>query len=246
MRVVIADDEPRAREFLQLVLEKIPGVEVVGQAGNGSQAVQLARDLAPDLMFLDIRMPELDGLAAARELAQLSAPPRVVFVTAYDQYALEAFKVQALDYLVKPFKAEAVRETIERFRQEASRGNGVDMERVLSILKRGRHAKIPLPVEGGNTILLDPRDIHYIERRGLDVVVKTAKKVYTTNINLKDFEQRLDPLDFFRCHKGYIVRLELIEEVIHSGRTFELLLSTGDRILLSREKEKQLRRLYSF
>ncbi len=246
MRVVIADDEARAREFLQLVLEKIPGVEVVGRAGDGNEAVKLARELAPDLMFLDIRMPGLDGLGVARELVQLSAAPRVVFVTAYDQYAVEAFRVQAMDYLIKPFTAKAVRETVERFRQADQRSHGLDLEKVLNLLNRDRQVKIPLPVDGGNTVLLDARDIHYIERRGLEVLVKTSRKVYTTNINLKDFEQKLDPRDFFRCHKGYIVRLELIEEIVHSGRTFELLLSTGDKILLSREKEKQLRHIYEF
>jgi DNA-binding LytR/AlgR family response regulator len=248
MKVLIVDDELRAREFLQLVLEKIPGVDVVGKAENGKQAIELIETGSPDLVFLDVRMPEMDGLTAAKVISTMALPPRIVFVTAYDQYAVEAFKVEALDYLVKPFNAEAVRETIKRYRQTVKQNKGLEerLEKVLDSLENAKSVKLPLSLEGGNTVLVDTRDINYIERRGLEVLVKTGKKIYTTNINLKEFEQKLDPKEFFRCHKGYIVRLDLIEEIVHSGRTFELILSTGERILLSREKEKQLRQIYGF
>jgi len=208
VKVLIAVDELRIREFLQLVLEKIPEAEVVGQAENDARTIEMAKVTRPDLVFMDIKMPEMDGL----------------------------------------FNAEAVRETVERLKQIEQQNRGLEkrLEKVLDSLEKEKPVKLPIALEGGNVVLIDTRNIQYIERKGLEVLVKTGKKTYHTNINLKEFELKLDPREFFRCHKGYIVRLDLIEEIVHSGRTFELLLSTGDRILLSREKEKQLRELYAF
>jgi two-component system, LytTR family, response regulator AlgR len=117
MKVLIVDDEPLARDRLQRMVSVVPGYEVVGQAGNGQEAVDMARKLAPDIVFMDVRMPGMDGLAAAQHLSELDVPPAVIFCTAYDDYAVEAFSSQAIGYLLKPVKKEDLASALNRARK---------------------------------------------------------------------------------------------------------------------------------
>ena len=193
LRAVIVDDERAARDALRSLLDREPDLDVVEECDNGARAVDAVRRLAPDVLFLDIEMPDLDGFQV---LEQLQAIPAVVFVTAFDRYAIDAFRVDAVDYLLKPFDAERLRETLARVRKRQSSGDA-SAEQWLATLRRLADHDRPLErvavLDGDATVVLRTAEIRWMESDGNYMRLHTGERAYLARSTLRFMEQRLDP-----------------------------------------------------
>lgn len=216
MRVLIVDDERPARTKLRRWLEPEPDVEIVGEAASGTEAVSLIRSTSPDVVFLDIQMPRLDGFGVIDEVG-LAAMPLVVFVTAYDEHALRAFEVRALDYLLKPYSAARFQTVLERTRHESARGErAARADRLaLAIDQAERPGRlVRLLVQVGDRALLVPVDrIDSIEASRNDVRLRTGGESYTLRGTLAELAARLDPESFLQINRSTIVRLDAVREL---------------------------------
>jgi len=244
MRTLIVDDEAPARERLKRLLADIEGVEIIGEAGDGVQAVEMIEREKPDLVLLDIQMPGLDGFGVIEALA---APPPVVFVTAYDEYAIRAFEVNALDYLLKPFSRERLEKAIHRAREEMAeeRGFTTRLEPLLeSLAAQGRYLT-RLAVRDRNCIrVLNVDEVDWIGVEGEQVLVHMGDEAYPIRRTLTELEARLDPAHFFRAHRSAIVNLSRVQEIIPWFKgSHKLRLTTGAEVDLSRAQARALRRI---
>ncbi|MEX0894033.1 MAG: LytTR family DNA-binding domain-containing protein [Gemmatimonadota bacterium] len=220
VRAVIVDDEPLARDLLRGMLESVVEVRVVGEAGDGAAAVELVRGERPELLFLDVQMPERDGFDVLRELGE-DAPPAVIFVTAYDRYALRAFEVSAMDYLLKPFDEERLERSVSRAVAElrgAASGKGEDrvgeLLRRLELLERRERYSGRLAITQGERTFLQPvRDIDWIEADGKFMNIHVGEKKYTMRATLLGLQEQLDPEVFLRVSRGAILNVNRIREV---------------------------------
>ncbi|HEY7237097.1 MAG TPA: response regulator [Gemmatimonadaceae bacterium] len=250
LRVVVADDERPARSFLVALLRHYEDVEVVGEATNGTEAVELIERLRPDLVLLDLQMPEVDGLGVVR-LVRRDRLPLVAFVTAYDEYAVRAFEMNAVDYLLKPVDAARLRQTINRAieRLEQAEMHTGDAERVRSAASEyAAHAPSTLlrriPVRKKDDIFLVPVDqIVSIVADGELLHLQTrSNERYTITYRLKDLEARLDPAQFVRLSRGTIVSVPSIQRVTPMpGGTYVLVLNNGQQHQVSRLRSRVLR-----
>jgi DNA-binding LytR/AlgR family response regulator len=253
IRTVFADDEKLAREEIGYLLQSVPDVEVVGEAGNGVDAFHLIEKERPDLVLLDVKMPGLDGFQLVREMRTLDHPPHVVFVTAYDRYALQAFEVSALDYLLKPVSLERLQQAIDKVRdtREPQANLGDKLSALLSALPaRGRRlSKIPVR-RRKHLLLVDVADVLYsYVKDGLVFIVTGEAQDLVAYRTLEEFAQELDPDVFHRVHRSYLANVNHIREIIPlpSGN-YELMLGdpAATRIPLSRQHAKELRRIYKW
>lgn len=250
LRVVIADDERPARSFLAAMLRTFEDVEIVGEATNGAEAVEMIEREKPDLALLDLQMPEVDGLGVVR-LLRKSATPLVGFVTAYDQYAVSAFELNAVDYLLKPVESARLRETLnrahERLEREDFRSTEVsniraaaeayETESRSSYLER-------IPVRQRNEILLlQVRNIASVVADGELLRITTKDNdAYSINYRLKELEMRLDPDLFVRLARGTLVNIEMITRVSPMpGGTFIVSLKNNQQLQSSRLQSRILR-----
>ena len=251
LRIIIADDERPAREFLKAVLREFEDAELVGEAENGADAVEIIKELKPDLALLDLRMPEISGLEAVR-LLRKSQMPLVAFVTAYDEYAVQAFEVNAVDYLLKPVERSRLRETLNRAheRLEQEDWRAVESENVKNAVEVYDAASARagflerIPVKRREEIFLVPvAEIAAIVADGELLHITTDKnQKYTINYRLKDLETRLAPERFIRLSRGAIANLEMISRVSPlPGGTFLLVLKNGQEIASSRQQSRILR-----
>lgn len=250
LRVIIADDERPAREFLKSILRDFAQVELIGEAENGADAVELIKAVKPDLAILDLKMPEISGLDAVRLLGK-SQMPLVAFVTAYDEFAVQAFEVNAVDYLLKPVEKSRLGETImraaERLEQEDWRG--IEAGKLKSAAdeyeqRAGRELLTRIPVRVREEIHLVPvDDIASIIADGELLHITTeANKKYNINYRLKDLESRLDDNTFVRLSRGAIVNLAFIKIISPMpGGTYHVTLTNGQEISSSRLQSKMLR-----
>lgn len=230
--VVIADDEPLARDELAYLLKQCSDIEIVGEATQGTEALEKILALKPDVAFLDIHMPNLDGLTVARKLLEVDQNLMIVFATAYDQHAIQAFEVNAVDYLLKPFDEERVLKTVERIRQRVRDPKNNSEHETLNtslveLLKKmagesvsGATSQFQAPiisklaVQGEESVvLLDPKDILYVYRENRDVFIKTSTKVYSTKYTLQALEEKLANYPFFHAHRSYLVNLNFAQEL---------------------------------
>jgi DNA-binding LytR/AlgR family response regulator len=244
MRVLIVDDEAPARERLKRMLSGIDGVEVIGAADDGVHAVELIEREQPDLVLLDIHMPGLDGFGVLDALDEL---PQVVFVTAYDEYAIRAFEVNALDYLLKPFSRERLEQSIRRAQgaQAEERDLPAQLGPLLaSLAGEGRHL-IRLAVRDRNRIRVLPADeVDWISVEDERTIVHAAGSAYPIRHTLSELEARLDPARFFRAHRSAIVNLDRVQEIVPWFKgSHKLRLTTGDEVDLSRARARALRRI---
>jgi two-component system LytT family response regulator len=250
MRVLIADDERPARSYLAALLRSFDDVELVAEATNGAEAVEMIERTKPDLALLDLQMPELDGLGVVR-LLRGRRPPLVAFVTAYDEYAVRAFEVNAVDYLLKPVTATRLREAINRaaerleraeMRAEAlrqARSAAADYDRASgdTLLER-------VPVRRGEEIALIPvGQIASIVADGeLLHITTTRNERHTISYRLKDLAERLDPERFIRLGRGELVSIDAISKVNPMpGGTYTVVLQNGQRLAASRIQSRVLR-----
>ena len=244
MRTLIVDDESPARERLKRLLSDIEGVELIGEAENGVQAVELIEKERPDLVLLDIQMPGLDGFGVIEALAE---PPRVIFVTAYDEYAIRAFEANALDYLLKPFSRErlatAVRRAHESLREErdfASRLGPL----LQSLAGQGQYLTRLAVRDCDRIRVLDVSEVDWICVTGEQVVLHAGDQLYTVGRTMAELESRLDPARFFRAHRSAIVNLDRVAEVIPWFKgSHKLRLTTGTEVDLSRARARALRKI---
>lgn len=243
LRAIVIDDEERARRRLVRMLEEWHDVEVVAEAAGGIEAVAAIRKHTPDLVFLDVQMPDLDGFGV---LAQLPHPPRyVVFTTAYDRYAIDAFAVGAIDYLLKPFGERELARAMERaMDRNADQRFREGYPRMMASLDKPRWLE-RIPVSWLKDIVLVPvASITHFEADHEMVAIHTAGATYSTDMTLSDLESRLDPDHFFRAHRKAIVNLDRVVrlERLEGGR-YLAVVAEGVRVEVSRQASKRLREL---
>ncbi|MDZ4064439.1 MAG: LytTR family DNA-binding domain-containing protein [Coriobacteriia bacterium] len=231
LKALVVDDEAPARSELRFLLEEVGGVEVVGEASNTAEALQLIKAIPYDVVFLDIDMPGLSGVDLAESLDGLEKQPAIVFVTAHSEHAVKAFEVSATDYLVKPVEASRLSQAIERI--EPTRHQQARVERI--------------PVEkAGKKLLLQVEEIYYIMAKDDYSYLHTDGERYLSTISLANLENKLESAGFFRVHRRYLVNLSRVKEVVPMyGGT--LLLTLGDtdgtQVPVSRRRVPTLKRV---
>ncbi|HEV2750333.1 MAG TPA: LytTR family DNA-binding domain-containing protein [Gemmatimonadales bacterium] len=240
IRTLIVDDEPAARDGMRQLLAADPEIVLTGECANGREATAAIRDTSPDLVFLDVQMPELDGFGVLREVG-VERAPAVVFVTAFDQYALRAFDVHAIDYLLKPFTDDRFRQSLDRAKQQVRQAQLGDLSRKLAALldhdgaasARPRYLDRLVVKSGGKVTLLPVGEIEWIDAEGDYVRIHVGKTWHLLRETMKSLEDQLDGARFVRIHRSTIVNLEKVKElqpffrgeyvvVLHNGTTLKL------------------------
>ncbi|MCX8071059.1 MAG: LytTR family DNA-binding domain-containing protein [Candidatus Binatia bacterium] len=244
IRTLIVDDERLARERLQTFLRDFAEVEIVGTAKNGPQAIQAIDSLKPDVVFLDVQMPGVDGFGV---LQAVRHRPQVVFATAYDQYAIRAFEVCAVDYLLKPISKERLAETMRRVRDRLVNQTAPPaIEEILAALEaRERRYIQQVPAQRGrNIVVLSTEQILWFEVEDRIVFAYVDGDRFMTNFTLRELEERLDPNVFFRAHKSRLVNLKHVKAIVPwFGGRYKLVMKDqrGSELELSRAQTRSLR-----
>ena len=250
IRTLIVDDEPLARRNLRLLLEKDPQIEILEECGNGREAVKAIKTQSPDLIFLDIQMPEMDGFDVVERVGPEHIQA-IIFVTAFDQYALQAFDIHALDYLLKPFDDERFANALRRAKSqiEAREINRLS-KRLLALLdERERLSSTPqknyltrvMIKSSGRVLLLKIDEIDFIEADGNYVKLHVGRKSHLLREKMHDLEERLDPARFVRIHRSVIVNLDRIKEMHpHFNGDYVVVLEDGRQLRLSRTRRENL------
>ena len=252
IRVVVVDDEALAREELCFQLGQMGDLEVVGQAADGLEALATVGREEPDLVFLDVQMPGLNGFEVARRLLEQGDPPAVVFVTAYDQHAIEAFDVNALDYLLKPVEAGRLDQTLQRARKRLAVDRGApgavndQLERIVKMMaeRQARREQVAVKV-GERFMLVQADEIIYASLADESINIVTGQVAGTSNYRtLDDLQARLDPEVFWRVHRSHLVNINKIKEIVPwFSRNYILRMkdAKGTEIPVSRSQTKRLR-----
>lgn len=244
MRILIVDDEVPARQRVRRFLADMEGAEIIGEAEDGIRAVELIEQERPDLVLLDIQMPGLDGFGV---IEALQSPPPIVFITAYDEYAIRAFEVNALDYLLKPFSKARLEQAIHRAQatQADEQGFAVRLAPLLESLVSQGHYLTRLAVRAPNCIrVLDVDEVDWISSENEQTFVHIENDVYPLQRTLAELEMRLDPAHFFRAHRAAIVNLDRVKAVIPWFKgSHKLRLTTGAEVELSRVQARALRKI---
>ena len=259
LTALIIDDEALARQELQYLLERAGGVEVLAQGTNGIEAVELIRIHRPDVVFLDVQMPGLDGFAVLKKLLDRKMPlPQVVFATAFDQYAVRAFEVNAVDYLLKPFDRKRVLQTIEKAQARLATPVESASEAKLDALLRlvGEQTQAPKPGSGkiivrtqNRLLLVDQREICFasIEDGAISVVTPSVEG-HSNCRTLEELLDQLDPEAFWRAHRSFVVNIQHIREVVPWFKSsYQLRMDDPKKteIPVSRSQTKRLRELFN-
>jgi two-component system, LytTR family, response regulator len=245
IRVLIADDEPAARRTIQLLLAGDPDFQILGECADGFQTGEAILRLRPDLVFLDVQMPQMNGFEVI-EAVGTEKMPLVIFVTAYDQHALRAFQVRALDYLLKPFDRERFSEALQRARKQIERDETGDLgRRLLALVKDLRkdqpRAERLVVKSGGRLYFLRVDEIDWVEAAGNYVRVHVGATSHLLRETMNAIEGRLDPEKFFRIHRSRIVNMERIQELQPwLNGEYAVVLRTGTRLTLSRGYREKL------
>ena len=252
LTALIVDDEKLARDELAFLVKSFPEVEVVGKAGNGLEALKQIEAAAPDLVFMDVHMPGLDGLGTVRKLIDEGGDlPHFIFATAYDQYAVEAFEVNAVDYLLKPIDKERLAVSIERARKRSEAPQSPDrVEQLLAQMEsRAPASRTKLLIKSNSRMLLvDAEEVVYAATRdGVIRVVSTTVEGQSNYKTIDELQSNLDSPDFWRPHRSYLVNINKIKEVIPWFKsTYQLRMSDKEQteIPVSRGQTKRLRELF--
>lgn len=248
---LVVDDEQPAREELCYLLGQAKDVEVVGQAENGIAALGLLEDLEPDIVFLDVQMPGLTGFEVARQVAIRPSPPHIVFVTAFDQYALDAFQVNAVDYLLKPVDPARLDQALDRARRrlETARAGSLSPESLARIVdmvaaRQSRRTQVVVRVDD-RILLVQADDIIYASLNEDEVTVVASQVTGTSpHRTLDELQAQLDPAGFWRVHRSYLVNINKIKEIVPwFSRNFILRMrdAKSTEIPVSRAQTKRLR-----
>jgi two-component system, LytTR family, response regulator len=221
LRVVLVDDEQLARDELGYLLGQLGGVTVVGQAGNGLEALTTVERLQPDVLFLDVQMPGLTGFEVARRMLANQAPSQIIFVTAYDQHAIEAFEVNAVDYLLKPVDQARLEVAVARARRRIGADRPVetaaaDLEKIVQLVaeRQSRRERLAIKV-GERFLLVQAEEIIYASLADEGITVVTGQHTGTSNYRtLDDLQERLDASVFWRVHRSHLVNINKIKEIV--------------------------------
>jgi two-component system, LytTR family, response regulator len=256
IRVLIVDDEPIARRGIAALLADDSEIEVVGQAGDGRAAVEAIRSLEPDLVFLDVQMPELDGFDVV-DAVGMDAVGAIVFVTAYDEYALRAFEVSAVDYLLKPFDRERFRAALERAKKTLrSRSTDELQDRVDALLRLLEAAPVPATGErkpgqrivvkdAGRVMFVRPSEIDWVDAAGNYVRLHCGKELHLLRETMSGMEARLDAEKFIRISRSIIVNLDRLKEIqpLFNG-SYLFVMQDGSKVESSRRYRQKLAALF--
>ena len=241
IKVLIVDDELLARALIIELLKGFEEFQIIGECSNGKEALKVIKRNSPDLVFLDVQMPEMDGFAVLKEI-QDETLPAIVFVTAYDQYAIRAFDFHAVDYLLKPFSKSRFEKALLHAKErilEHSTSDDINRRQISSLLENYQHQAAPLKrlflKDRGKIVLLDPEAINWIEADDKYIRLHTAEKNYLIRQTLNAVEAELDPHVFARVHRSYIVNLTRILELhpMFNGE-YVLILNDKTKLTLSR------------
>jgi two-component system LytT family response regulator len=247
-RVLIVDDEELARDRVRELLGDQPDFQVLGECANGLEALEFIEGQPVDVLFLDIQMPGMDGFELLEELDP-GARPRVVFITAWDRYALDAFRAHALDYLLKPFDADRFREMLDHVRGTLREAPGPDLraqlEDLLAQLRRERSWIDRFVIRtGSRVILVSADDVDWIEAEGNYVTLHCGDQKWMQRETISTLEQRLDPARFCRIHRSAIVRLDRIRELQPASHgDYLVLLKNGRKLQMSRSYARRFKAL---
>jgi two-component system LytT family response regulator len=245
LRTLIVDDEPLARERLASLLSAEPDVQIVGQCRDGEEAITAIEDHSPNLVFLDVQMPQMSGFDVIEAVGS-ERMPLVIFVTAYDQHALKAFQVRALDYLLKPFDRERFTDALQRARKQIERDETGDLGRRLMALVKDLRKDQPraerlVVKSGGRLFFLRADEIDWVEAAGNYVRLHVGNTPHLLRETMNAIENRLDPEKFFRIHRCRIVNMERIQELQPwLNGEYSVVLRTGTRLTLSRGYREKL------
>ncbi|PYR00389.1 MAG: DNA-binding response regulator [Acidobacteria bacterium] len=252
LRAVLVDDEQLARDELGYLLGQLGGIEVIGQAGNGVEALTTIDRLHPDVVFLDVQMPGLTGFEVARRLLDTRAASHIIFVTAYDQHAIEAFEVNAVDYLLKPVDQARLEVAIDRARRRIVTHrppdgvNDADLEKIIQLVaeRQSRRARLAIKV-GERFLLVQAEEIIYASLADEGITVVTSQHVGTSSYRtLDELHERLDPTVFWRVHRSHLVNINKIKEIVPwFSRNFILRMKDekSTEIPVSRTQTRRLR-----
>ena len=264
LKAIIVDDEPLARRGLRLRLDNMGDVEVLAECGNGREARERVRELHPDVVFVDIQMPGINGLQLVQQLAEEELP-QIVFVTAYDQYAVEAFEVNAVDYVLKPIEEERLATALQRVRDKIASADIASqreqlLEAVADLTQESPEAleqklmagdfqemagsrypeKIAIK-DSGKITLVPAREIDWIDAAGDYMCVHANSETHVMRITMKELEQQLDPKVFQRIHRSTIVNLTRVREICaHINGEYHLVLNNGERLKMSRSYKNKV------
>ena len=265
IRTIIADDEPLARKGIRTLLKDEANIEIIRECKNGREAVEAINQLAPDLVFLDVQMPVFDGFQVLERI-NLSSAPLIIFVTAYDKYAIQAFEVNALDYLLKPFGdkrfhvalkrayksienkqiadlSKRMANLIDRHKKMERKDTGVDTHQPENRPSRGEYRSRIIVREAGKISFVDIDEIRWFEALDYYVRIHTGSSSHIIRESLKDLEKSLDPRQFVRIHRSAIIRIKEIESIVpQSTGNFRVRLRDGTMLPLSRKRKLLLDR----
>ena len=265
LKAIVVDDEPLARRGLRLRLDNIEDVEIIAEASNGREARERILELRPDVAFVDIQMPGVSGLELVQQLPKEQLP-QIVFVTAYDQYAVEAFEINAVDYVLKPIEEERLALALERVREKlASADIATQREKLLeavadltqespeeleqrlaagefhSELGGGQYPEKIAIKDAGKITLVPAREIDWIDAAGDYMCVHANGETHVMRITMKELEQQLDPKVFQRIHRSTIVNLQRVREICaHINGEYYLVLNNGERLKMSRSYKNKV------
>jgi two-component system LytT family response regulator len=246
IRVLVVDDEPLARDGITVRLQREPDIEIVGEAADGPDAVHAICTLQPELVFLDVEMPGMNGLEVLRRSADVHLPV-VVFVTAHSQYAVEAFEVHALDYLLKPIDPVRLQAALERARRELARADRPSAARVGALLRGPAEAGGTTALgrvvarDGERYVLVKPQDIDWIQAAANYVRLHVGGRVYQMRGTMNDLEARLDARQFARIHRSTIVNIDRIRDIAPEWHgDYDVTLTSGEVLKLSRTYRDRL------
>jgi two-component system LytT family response regulator len=254
IKTIIVDDEPIARRNLEALLKEDPAVEIIGLYASGAEAVKAIRKAPPDLLFLDVQMPEMDGFAVLKKInsASISA---IVFVTAHDQYALSAFEAHALDYLLKPFSDDRFAVALDRAKDQIRQRQAADLSRKLHALLAD-YGGPPLSLAGealiarflikesSRVFFVKADEIDWIEAADYYVNLHAGARTHLLRETMNDLETKLDPAKFVRIHRSAIVNIHRVKEVqARTGGEYFAVLKDGTHLKLSRSRRDQLQAL---
>jgi two-component system, LytTR family, response regulator len=248
IRAIIVDDEPLAREGVRLHLDGSPDIEIVGEAGSGEEAVSLIETIRPDLMFLDVQMPGIDGFGVLEAIGP-SLMPVTIFTTAYDEFAVRAFDAHAVDYILKPYDADRFQKALERARGSIRSRRRSQMDESLGSLleelrSRAQYVERIVVRAGGRIVILRIAEIDWIEAASNYVRLHAGGRDYLLRETMTALEGRLNPADFVRIHRSTIVRVDRIRELepLFQG-DYVVILTDGTRLTSSRGYRDRLQEL---
>jgi len=250
LTAIVVDDEQLAREELCYMLEQLGNVEVVAQAGNGLEAVGIVERLGPDVVFLDVQMPGLSGFEVAHRLIQNGSSPNIIFVTAFDRYAIEAFEVNAVDYLLKPVDGTRLERALDKARKRVATSKDLPLndqvERIVQLMTERQSKRERVAVKVGERFLLvQAEEIIYASLTDDSINIVTSQLAGTSNFRtLDELQSRLDPSVFWRVHRSHLVNINKVKEIVPwFSRNYILRMkdAKATEIPVSRAQTKRLR-----